>query len=212
MVMGLLVVALVALQGWGMAFSPLPLAAQAVPPLELRLTGGDGGVEATLGEILSGSSTSRSLESGLPVRIRVVVELWRDRFIDAQEGRFEWRATVRQDPLTQRFLVETGEGEQGDLLSPSAARSFLQARLRVPLEPAEEGRYYYLGRIEVETLSVSDLDELRRWLRGDLGAAVGEGEEVGSALGRGFRRLLVRALGLPVQRYQARTPTFRVPG
>jgi len=59
---------------------------------------------------------------------------------------------------------------------------------------------------------VSDLDELRRWLRGDLGAAVGEGEEVGSALGRGFRRLLVRALGLPVQRYQARTPTFRVPG
>ncbi|TVP58217.1 MAG: hypothetical protein EA351_04215 [Gemmatimonadales bacterium] len=187
------------------------LAQSAPPPLELRLQGSDGRVEAVLGPILTTRGTIRSLESGLPVRIQIVVELWRDQFFDSQDGRFEWRATVRQDPLSNRFLVETADGDQGNVLSPDAALAFLQANLTVPLRPLREGRYYYLGRVEVETLSLSDIDELRRWLQGDLGAAVEGGEQVGSALGRGFRRLLVRALGLPVQRYQARTPTFEIP-
>lgn len=188
-----------------------PLHAQAAPPLELRLSTTTGEVDARLGEILGTSGTARSLESGLPVRILVVVELWRDRFFDSQEARFEWRATVRQDPLSNRFMVETGAGEQGNVISPAAAVSFLQRTLDVPIRPRPGARYYYLARIEVETLSLSDLDELRRWLQGDLSAAVEEGQGVGSALGRGLRRLFVRALGLPVQRFQARTPTFEMP-
>lgn len=190
-----------------------PSALIAQEPLELRLAGPDGGVEAILGPVLSSNGIARSLESGLPVRLRVVVELWRDQLLDAQDGRYEWRATVRQDPLSSRYLVETAEGELGDVLSPTAARDFLQGTLDVPLRPAREGSFYYLGRIEIETLSASDLEELRRWLRGDLSAEVAEGGgSSGSLLGRGFRRLLVRALGLPVERHQARTPLFEVEG
>jgi hypothetical protein len=184
------------------------VAQERVPPLDLRMQGGDGSVRLILGEVLESPGVRQSLGSGLPVRMGIVVELWRDRFLDALEGRHEWRATVLMDPLSDRYLVETGDGASGEFTSLAGARAFLQGRLQVPLAPERGGRFYYLARLEVETLSLSDLDELRRWLRGDLGPAVEGREEVGGAVGRGLRRLLVRALGLPVQRYQTRTATF----
>lgn len=194
--------------GWGLVLhAQVPSGA----PLGVEVPGATGRPRVTLGPVLAGEGVRASLESGLPVRIRIVTELWRVRTFDALEGRHEWRATVRLDPLTSRFLVETSGGETLDVASAEEARGALQARLAPPLRPGREGRFYYLARIEVETLSLSDLEELRRWLRGDMGAAVGGQENVGSALGRGFRRLLVRALGLPVQRYETRTPTFDGP-
>ncbi len=183
-------------------------------PLVLEVEGGSGGVEARLGPILESPGLQNSLERGLPVRIRVVTELWRDRFIDAQEGRFEWRASVRLDPLERTYVVETGAGATLSATTLPEVARILSDRLQVPLQPQRSGRYYYLGRLEVETLSLSDLDELRRWMRGEMGPAV-EGQEgggVGSALGRGFQRLLVRVLGLPAERYQARSRSFDFPG
>ncbi|TVR57345.1 MAG: DUF4390 domain-containing protein [Gemmatimonadales bacterium] len=184
------------------------VAQERVPPLDLRMQEGDGSVRLILGEVLESPGVRQSLESGLPVRMGIVVELWRDRVLDALEGRHEWRATVLMDPLSNRYLVETGDGVSGDFASLAGARAFLQGRLQVPLAPERGGRFYYLARLEVETLSLSDLEELRRWLQGDLGPAVEGREEVRGAVGRGLRRLLVRALGLPVQRYQTRTATF----
>lgn len=180
-----------------------------VPPLGLQVQGNDGSVRVILGEFLDRPGVRQSLDSGLPVRVGIVVELWRDRFVDALEGRHEWRATILADPLADRYRVETGEGVAADLVSLAGTRAFLQTQLQVPLTPGREGRFYYLARLEVETLSLSDLEELRRWLQGDVGAAVEGRDEVGGALGRGLRRLLVRALGLPVQRYQTRSATFR---
>lgn len=181
------------------------------PPIELQLLP-DGAVSVRLGALFETGGTARSLRSGLPVRIRIVVELWRDRFIDSQEGRYEWRGSVRLDPLTDRYLVETGDGFEQDVFSPEAARTALQNAVQVPLAPERSGSFYYLARVEVETLSLSDLDELRRWLQGELGPAVEGGGEVGSAVGRGVRRFLVRLLGLPVQRYETRTRTFEIGG
>jgi hypothetical protein len=187
---------------------PSASAQQTGPLLRIDVVEQGGAPRVTLGPVLTNEGVRSSLESGLPVRIRVVTELWRDRTFDALEGRHEWRATVRLDPLTSRYLLDTSQGEGAEAASPAAARSFLQNRLIPPLAPARNGRFYYIAKIEVETLSLSDLDELRRWLRGDTGAVVGGQEETGSLLGRGLRRLLVRALGLPVQRYETRTPGF----
>ncbi|CAN5679646.1 hypothetical protein BH23GEM11_BH23GEM11_08280 [soil metagenome] len=181
---------------------------QGGPLLRVGVVEPGGGPRVTLGPVLTSEGVRSSLESGLPVRIRVVTELWRDRTFDALEGRHEWRATVRLDPLTGRYLLDTSQGEAAEAATAVAARNFLQNRLVPPLAPGRNGRFYYIAKIEVETLSLSDLDELRRWLRGDMGASVGGQEETGSLLGRGLRRLLVRALGLPVQRYETRTPAF----
>ncbi len=181
----------------------------APPPLALSVVAETGEVRVSLGRFLEGPTFREPLESGLPVRLRLVTELWRDRFIDALEGQEEWRATILQDPLTDRFLLESPGEQPREVATLAEARTILEGWIRVRLRPTRSGGFYYLARLEVETLSLSDLDELRRWLRGDLAPAVEGTEEVGGALGRGVRRLVVRVFGLPVERFDARTPRFR---
>lgn len=184
--------------------------ARAQPASALRLVPSlaDGSVRVEFDNLLGSVALRQSLEGGLPVRIRLVVELWRDRFFDEQAGRIEWRATVRHDPLTESFRVEAEDGLLRYTDSLDEAGALLESWVDVPLTPRTDGRYYYLGRVEIETLSLSDLEELRRWLQGDLAPAMDEGEPVGSAVGRGVRRLVVRVLGLPTQKHEARSPAF----
>jgi hypothetical protein len=190
------------------AVSPEATAVQNPPALRLVPVLTDGSVRVEFENLLGSVALRRSLEGGLPVRIRLVVELWRDRFFDAQEGRVEWRATVHHDPLTESFRVEDEDGTLRYVDSLSEAGNLLESWVSVPLRPPVSGRYYYLGRVEIETLSLSDLDELRRWLQGDLAPAMDEGEPVGGAVGRGVRRIVVRVLGLPTQRHEARSAAF----
>jgi hypothetical protein len=176
-------------------------------PFALRLDTDAGAVRVELAGVLAGPRLRESLDAGLPVRIRVVTELWRDGFFDSQVARHEWRATVRYDPLARSHRVELPGDIRLEAASPEEVGQALESALDVPLRPNEPGRYYYLARMDVETLSLSDLEELQRWLSGELAPSLGS-PEVGSAVGRGLRRLLVRVLGLPVQRLQSRTPRF----
>jgi len=187
---------------------PSGIDAQATPQLALEIRGSDGGVNVRLGDLLADGGLARSLDAGLPLRFHLVTELWRDGWIDSQVGRHEWRATVRFDPIGRIYTVETGEGLVLHAGTPAEASGLLSSLVVVPLRPPGPARYYYLARLEAETLSLSDLDELRRWLRGEFAPAIGQESDVGGALGRGLRRLLVRVLGLPAQRLQARTPAF----
>lgn len=172
----------------------------------------DGALSVEVADLLRDGGLRRALHSGLPLRIRLQVALWRDRFFDSEEGRAEWRATVVYDPLDFTYHVETSSGDGVVTVSTlaSAGRA-LSRRFQVPLRPRPDRRYYYIGTLEVETLSLSDLEELQRWLRGDLAPAVSGEEPVENAVGTGVRRLMVRVLGLPARRYRVRTPTFRVP-
>jgi hypothetical protein len=77
------------------------------------------------------------------------------------------------------------------------------------LRPNARSRsYYYLATLEIETLSLSDLQELQHWLRGEAQPAIQGRRPVGRAVGRGVQRALVRMVGLPSRRYEARSPTF----
>ena len=62
----------------------------------------------------------------------------------------------------------------------------------------------------METLSLSDLEELQRWLQGELAPVVGGGGDVEGALAKGVRRVLVRMLGLPAKHFQIQSPSFQV--
>ncbi len=188
--------------------APRGIFAQDAEPLHIELENSGGGIVIELGDILGTGGIRQSLESGLPVRIRVLTELWRDRFFDALEGREEWRATVWYEPLSATYRVETADIPIGLAQSTEEAAEILGSDVRSSLGPIQPGTYYYLARIEIETLSLSDLEELRRWLGGELAPAVGGDEAVGGALGSGLRRLFVRALGLPAVRYQTRTQEF----
>ena len=188
-------------------------AQEGVPPLGLAVAPGTGELTLFLGDFIEDGSLRNALVSGLPVRVRVVAELWRDGLFDSERGRGEWRATVVYDPLGRTYRVgSTSSPEERVVPSLSEVTRVLQESLTIPLSPVDGGRYYYLGRVEVETLSLSDLEELGRWLRGDLAPVVAGEEDVEGAVAKGVRRLVVRVLGLPARRFRVRTPSFEVGG
>ena len=75
--------------------------------------------------------------------------------------------------------------------------------------PKEAGRGDYNLLLDVEGRSLSALDEVQRWLRGELKPAVSGKKNPGTAVGRGVRTLVVRLLGGEKRHYEARTGTFR---
>lgn len=196
----------------GSGASDLP--AQQGGPLHFSVLAETGEVVVEVGNLLEDPGILDALQSGLPLRISILTQLWRDDFFDDVRGRHEWRATVLFDPLTRRYRVQTGE--EGGLIHEvntlEEARQALQLTLDIPIRPRESGRYYYEADVEMETLSLSDFQELQRWLKGELGPAVTGEDDVGGAMARGFNRVLVRMLGLPARRFQVRSPTFEVGG
>jgi len=191
---------------------PAAASAQEGEALYLSVAPESGRLDIRIGNLFADEGLAEALHSGLPLRIRLVVDLWKDGFFDSHKGQGEWRATVLFDPLEGRYRVATGEEGSVEIAVDSLpeVRSALQSRFDMPLRPLEQGRYYYLGKIEVETLSLSDLEELQRWLRGDLAPAVAGDEEMGTAVGRGVGRVFVRILGLQARRFKVRTQKFEI--
>ena len=90
------------------------------------------------------------------------------------------------------------------------ATAAAQRPVRVPLRAPVDGRsHYYVASVEVQALSVSDLDEVNRWLRGEVEPALRGEQEAAPALGRGLRTLATRLLGGDRRRYEARSRSFR---
>jgi hypothetical protein len=194
-----------------LCLSPPPaVGAQEGEALYLSVAPEDGRLDIRIGNLFEDEGLAEALHSGLPLRIRFVADLWKDGFFDSHKGQSEWRASVLYDPLEGRYRVATGEEGSVEVAVDSLpeVRAALQSRFSIALRPFESGRYYYLGKVEVETLSLSDLEELQRWLRGDLAPAVAGDEEIGSAMGRGVGRVFVRILGLHARRFRVRTPKF----
>ena len=164
-------------------------------------------------EIFSDESLVEAVLSGLPLRIWVRVQLWKDGFFDNQKDQYEWRASVLFDPLTRRYRVQSSERTGAEVIvnTLEEARSALQLSMNIPIRPREPGRYYYIAAVEMETLSLSDLEELQRWLQGELAPVVSGEGDVESALATGFRRVLVRMLGLPAKRFQVQSRRFEWP-
>lgn len=152
-----------------------------------------------------------ALNSGLPVRLHLRVELWRKDVLDQLEGEQEISRAVLRSALDEGYVLEDGR-TQRTFASMAAAEAALQTAFSATLHPRRVGRYYYLATMDVETLSLTDLDELRRWLRGEARPAVVGRKPVGRAVERGVRRFFVRMLGLPTRRWQARSPAFVVGG
>lgn len=183
-------------------------------PVALLVEPSTGALELRIGDLLEEDRFREALDEGLPLRIRVQAELWRDGFFDSQEGGAEWRATVVYDPLSRTYQFRTMDVSTEQVLgSLEQLRLVVLQSFALPLRPSRRARYYYLATLEVETFSLSDLEELQRWLRGDLGPGIaGEGGGVDGALTRGVGRLLQRALGLPTLRIRLQSAPFDFPG
>ena len=159
---------------------------------------------------LFGDSDMRELvRSGFPASLRFRLELWRvGGLFNDLEGQRDWELIVQYDPSAQRYrVVQRVDGRLDDLGSfatLSTAQAVLERPTRILLAPEREGsRYYYNLTLTVEALSVSDMDQLERWLRGVRGGTAA------SALGSGMRTLMLRMLGGEKRVYDRRSVTFR---
>lgn len=158
-------------------------------------------------EALRDPALVSAVESGLPLRVRLRVELWKNELFDRLLGAQELSLALVQDPLDGAYVVEIGRAERR-FSKLEQAQNAIEDALRPSLRPTGRGPLYYLATLELETLSLSDLEELRRWLRGEAGPAIGGGGSPERALARGMSRVLVRVLGLPTRRYEARSDPF----
>jgi hypothetical protein len=154
------------------------------------------------------------LHNGFPTRIHFRVELWSaDGWFNDIKGSTEWDLILRYDALDRSYRLYRIVGEKaalvGDYDQMGDAEAAVEQVYQAPLVPRDaRGRFYYNAAVDVETLSLTDLDELERWLRGDLRPAVREPRTLGTALTRGVRTLFVRLLGGDRRHYEKRSPTF----
>lgn len=179
----------------------------------------DGGSRAPIvrsENMLEGSSRWLSaLRSGLPVRLHYRVEVWRSRgaWFDNFERQAEWDVLIRHEPLLDQYTLVTFVGaarQERRYATIDALGAALAFAYQVNVRPGEAGRYYYAASLQVTTLSDSDLDELERFLAGDMGRAAERNGDLGDALGREATRFLLRLAGLPSLRLEARSPAFSV--
>ena len=155
-----------------------------------------------------------TLRSGLPVRLHYRIEVWRSRegWMDQLTRQVYWDVVLRHEPLLDEYTMLTIFGtrvQERRYATLDALTAALAFAYQINVSPPQRGNYYYTATLEVSTLSDSDLDELERFLEGDLGDPQGQ-DGLGDALGRGATRFLLRLAGLPSLRLEERTRRFSV--
>ena len=158
---------------------------------------------------LFGDADMRDLvRSGFPASMRFRLELWRvGGLFNDLERRQEWELIIQYDPSGQRYRVARRNGDHlddvGSYATLSTAQLMLERPLRMALLPEREGtRYYYNLVLNIEALSVSDMDQVERWLRGVRGGGAA------ASIGNGMRTLMLRMLGGETRTYERRSGTF----
>ena len=186
-----------------------PLRAQRRVTLDVVPPVGAGGAPTVTATNLFADPDMRDLvRSGFPASLHFRLELWRaGGLFNDLESQQEWELIVQYDPSAQRYRVvrrQRGRVEDlGSFATLTTAQAALERPLRGGLMPERDGaRYYYALVLDIEALSVSDMAQLERWLRG-----VRSGTAV-SAVGSGVRTLMLRMLGGERQHYNGRSPTF----
>jgi hypothetical protein len=165
--------------------------------------------------LLADGSMRDLLLNGFPARLHYRLERWTSgRWFDDLKASYEWDVIVKYDVLGKKYqavrVVNKKVQSLGEFASIDSAELATEgAYAPAILLPKKGQRGYYNLLLDVETLSLSDLDEVERWLRGELKPAVSGKKNPGTAVGRGVRTLVVRLLGGEKRHYEARTGTFR---
>ena len=166
--------------------------------------------------VIADKELQKLLQNGFPANLHYRADLWsRGGFFDDLKSSVEWDVLVRYEPLTKTYRVARYIGGRPENLGRFERYEDAQTVVARPYQPPlparrTRDRQYYVVTLDLEVLSMSDLDEVERWLRGELRPAVRGKRNPGTALGRGLSTLATRLLGGEKRRYEQRTETFRV--
>ena len=165
--------------------------------------------------LVTDETTTDLLRNGFPARLHYRIERWSTGgWFDDIAAEAEWDVVVRYDALSKRFQVYRVVARKTVLLGSFAtiqdADAAVGASFPAPISPPRRGRRsYYTLTLDIETLSLTELDEVEQWLRGEVKPAVRGKKNPGTAVGRGMRTVMVRLIGGEKRRYETRTGTFR---
>lgn len=165
--------------------------------------------------LLSDEAMRNLLVNGFPARLHYRMERWATGgWFDDIKAVAEWDVVVKYDALGKQYhvfrAVKNRAIELGRYPSLADAEAMVNMEFRSPISPAKRGqRTYYNLVLDIETLSLTELDEVEQWLRGEVKPAVRGKKNPGTAVSRGVRTLMVRLLGGEKRRYEARSGTFK---
>lgn len=188
-----------------------PSWAQARPTIDISISRSAYPPTVAVRGVMTDKPFDELLRSGFPARLHVRAELWTEgSWVDDLKGQAAWDIVVHYDVIDQSYEVARRVGTT--LISLGSYRQFADARSAVELAyspnlptPARGRKSYVLVQAELQTLQVSDLDELERWLKGEAAPAVKGKRSPASALMLGARKLASRLLGGEVRRLEARS-------
>jgi hypothetical protein len=179
-------------------------------------SGGDGPAFTTT-RVLATTEQRELLRSGFPARLHFRCELWRsERLNNSLDAALEWDVVVRFDQLERKYDVYRLTGQSVLLLgrydTVLEAEQMVDRPFRIKSPPLRRGaRYYYDAKVDVEVLSLSDLDEVERWLRGEVRPTLRGQRNPGTTLTRSIRGFFVRLLGGERRVFVARSEVFAAP-
>jgi len=165
--------------------------------------------------LLSDEPMRNLLVNGFPARLHYRMERWATGgFFDDIKATGEWDVVVKYDALGKLYhvfrAVNNRAVELGSYATLNEAQEIVNTPFRAPISLPKRGqRTYYNVVLDVETLSLTELDEVEQWLRGELKPAVRGKKNPGTAVSRGVRTLMVRLLGGEKRRYEARSGAFK---
>ena len=168
-------------------------------------------------DMLAGARMRELLAAGFPARFHFKVELWsQGRWFNDVERRTEYDVLARYIAVENFYevvqIVNDRPFSLGKFAKIEDAEQAIARPTRVPIAGVTtDKKPYYQVSLAVEVLSVSDIDEVDRWLRGELEPAINGQRNPGTAMTRGFRALAARLLGGEKREYETRTSSFRVP-
>lgn len=165
--------------------------------------------------VLAAGRTSELIRNGFPARLHFKLERWAaGTFVNDVKATAEWEFIVQYDPLAKTYKLIRATPQSAVVIGEYSDLSDADAKLAepypAPISPPRRGeKSYYVLSLNVEAMSLSDLDEVQRWLRGELRPAVRGRRSPGAAVSSGVRTLVVRLLGGERIVYQATTGVFR---
>jgi hypothetical protein len=189
--------------------------AQARPEIDIRVTAQSYPPLVAVRNVLEDAPFGELLRNGFPARLHIRAEVWTvGRYFDDVRGRAEWDVIVQYNVIEKSYEVARVVGDRvtplGSYLRFADARAASELAYLPALPTPKRGQKgYVLVQAELQTLDVSDLDEVERWLRGEATPAVRGKRSPASALTRGVRTLASRILGGEVRQLEARSPTMR---
>ncbi len=165
--------------------------------------------------IVTSPHTAELIRNGFPARLHYKLERWAaGTFVNDVKATKEWEVIVEYDALENQYRVMRVTDEKAVVLGTFDKLRDAETKVAEPYRvsitlPKQGEKGYYALKLQVEAMSLGDLDEVRRWLKGELRPVVRGRRSPGTALTIGVRTLLVHLLGGERGEYHVSTGVFR---